>query len=51
MAIIIVILLIAAVVMFAIAAFGVSGVNRFNLIAAGLCLVAIALLLPHLGVG
>jgi hypothetical protein len=51
MSILIIVLLLAAAILFGIAAFGVSGTNRFNLIAGGLCLLTIALLLPHLGVG
>lgn len=48
MSIVVIVLLLAAAVLFAIAALGVNS-NRINLVAAGLCLLAIALLLPDLG--
>ena len=38
-------LLLVAAVLFALAAFGVGG--RINLVAAGLCLLALALAVPH----
>ena len=48
MSIIVIVLLIVAAVLFAIAAFGVA-VQRFNLVAAGLFFLALALLVPALG--
>jgi len=44
-----VILLLIAAILFGIAAFG-GGTPKFGLVPAGLCLVAVALLLPGLGV-